>query len=251
MDEHGCCCNFTGFFNWHHSQLAAATPRQSRARLPPWLGSSRKLRRSTIRRCNVLKPEFAKSSPKPFRRLVARCLAQNFNGCLKSDAKKYTPNSSLADDVDSSSRHRNWRDADGAKKKHILHNFVKLLAHAKPDKHQLQHFVASTLINRGTALLTHTAVQALAVSLFDHDSSHLTNVESNGKSATPLPRGTLWNNPEPRWARKMARKMATFVESASLWAPWSWLVRSAAFLLALIAAMWKTWKACRNAGEDW
>lgn len=45
------------------------------------------LRRSTVRRCNVLKPEFANSSPKPFRRLVARCLAQNFNGCVKSDAK--------------------------------------------------------------------------------------------------------------------------------------------------------------------
>ena len=59
------------------------------------------LRRSTVR--DVLKPEFAKSSPKLFRRLVARCFAQNFNGCLKSDAKKNTRNSSLADDVDSSS----------------------------------------------------------------------------------------------------------------------------------------------------
>lgn len=87
-------------------------------------------------------------------------------------------------------RHRNWRDADGAKKKHILHNFVKLLAHAKPDKHQLQHFVASTLINRGTALLTHAAVQALAVSLLDHDCSHLTNLKATSQllAEAPAPR---------------------------------------------------------------
>ena len=60
-------------------------------------------------------------------------------------------------------------------------SFVKLLSHAKARQapRLLQHSVASALINRWTALLTHAALQAFAASLLDQDCTHLTSVEGN------------------------------------------------------------------------
>ncbi len=83
MDEHGCCRNFAGCFDWHHSsQLAArptptyttqaATPHQSRT---PWPGPSHNVASFTSRR--------DRGNPQPPARRTAHVSTNDHSMCTR------------------------------------------------------------------------------------------------------------------------------------------------------------------------